>query len=327
MDAEHAADLTDLASVTQDLLETQAYARSITRYSLLRHANILVHLLIIQKQLPPFYFAQAATEVGIAPQIYRYWRIDNWPIHLHHNDDRLQSIVQVLERVHIRLCRYPTTETYPQAVQNLRDRIDHLKNDGFSHNRIAQHLRFSFRTLADITKPDPEGKHRPRHCPWSLLEKLEDAEERINTQVHSRTATNLMPRGNRAEDEELLPPPPLPEHLIQPHDNCRKCGATWVHLYENGSDVHKTPIFTCRTCGKDNLVNMGPQGGTSTPRGDAPREEFIERYAPCWNCKGPWHNLSRDGEDQWGNVLYTCVLCTYQNRVSGRRRVALRNHS
>ena len=47
---------------------------------------------------------------------------------------------------------------------------------------------------------------------------------------------------------------------------------------------------------------------------------FVERYAPCWSCSYPFHNLKRDGVDKEGNTNYICLVCTKINTVRKTKR-------
>ena len=176
-------------------------------YSLRRHANILQHLLVTNKKLPPFYFTQAQAELGLTADLQHHWSPTQNEAPEENDQESLAQLVQVLLRVHLSLSRYPMNETYPQAMQQLQDRIDHLKDQGFSYNRIAQHLRFSFRALEDITLPNPNGEQRPRHCPWSILERLEEDPEPI------RPWQAREPSGAETqESENPVPPSVLAQH-------------------------------------------------------------------------------------------------------------------
>ena len=181
--------------------------RNLPAYSLRRHANILQHLLVTNKKLPPFYFTQAQAELGLTADLQHHWRPTQNKAPEENDQESLAQLVQVLLRVHLRLSRYPMNETYPQAMQRLQDRIDHLKDQGFSYSRIAQHLRFSFRALEDITLPNPTGQHRRRQCPWSILERLEDDPDPIIPwQAHE-------PSGAETQGSESpVPPSVLAQH-------------------------------------------------------------------------------------------------------------------
>ena len=303
-------------AAAHELLQAQAAARRLMRYSLPEHANLLGHLLVVEKRLPNFYFNQAALEMGEPAQAQRCWSPKAWPLRPRQDEDRLRSILQVLLKVYLRLCRYPETETYAGATERLKDRIGALKEKGFSHNRIAQHLRMSHRTLADITGREVPG--RPRHCPWEMLERLEDAETGIIAAVH-RSLIRRPPRqaGPTLEDLESAGLLQRAGDCIRPGQGCLKCGAAWTHLYENGRNARGIPVYTCRTCGRDNPVNLPEEEDEDETGLDfPPPEEFIQRYAPCRKCGAPWHNLGRDGVDPRGNTVYTCAICAHRNRVA-----------
>ena len=305
------------------LAEAQATASQLINHSLYDLANNLGYILLVQKGLPSFYFNQAAIQTGVSHQVYRYWRTKPWPIRPQQDGNRLLSIVQILLKVQLRLHPYPAQETYEQALERLKTRVSELKKKGYSHNRIAQHLRVPFRTLSDITKEKNTGQRRPRHCPWEMLTRLERAETEISTIIHSHT----VPRVDRTADRDHGEPPPLESDALVPvRGNCRKCQASWAHLYPNGHNGRDIPVRTCRICGADNPINVHEQndleGALEFP---SPRkQEFIERHAPCWHCNAPSHNLAREGQDTYGNTIYTCMICAHVNRIENSIRATAR---
>ena len=308
-------------SIQQLLAEAQATANQLNKYSIPRHANMLGDLLIVQKELPIFYFTQAAAENNISPQLYRYWRTNIWATRPDQDENRLRLIVQILTQVYVRLAPYPQKEKYADANKRLRARIKQLQRKNHSLNQIAQFLSVSHHTISElVTQPNPR---RPRHCPWAMLEKLQHAEDEMPTHMVLRKTPDRPPR--------VTPPRPPPDAglqaglvCIRPFQNCMKCGSAWSHLYQNGTNNRGFPIFTCRTCGQDNPVNAadGPVQDDPTQTEPPHRRQVIRRYGPCWNCGAPWHNLFRDDPDILGNVIYTCKLCANQNYIAPGRTPA-----
>ena len=273
-------------------------------YSAIMHANMLAHLLIAKKQLPSFYFIEAAAEIGIPPQSCRYLKLNTWPISPQRNQERLRDIVQILTNVHLRVLHYPETETYPEAMQRLRKRVEHLIVTGITHNRVAQHLRVSYKTLKDILDNPDNVTHRPRHCPWAMLNRLKHAEDEIDTATHYRLGSEPSARYRANQISNELPPPD--DSILVPMGSpCYKCSASPVHLYPDGKDAWGNIIRTCRICSTNNV----------SPPQNLRTDDIIERYAPCWSCGGPWHNLGKNGIDQEGYTIYICVLCSEKNRL------------
>ena len=303
---------TDLELLTtEEFQNTVHQATEMWTYSLIKHANLLAHLLIAKKQLPSFYFIDAAAEIGIAPQACRYLKLNTWPIAPQRTQTKLSDISQILSKVYLRIAQYQHPDTYPQAVAQLQYRIDELRHKGISHNRTAQHLRISYKTLKDIARPPKGITARPRHCPWALLHKLKHAEDDIDTSVHYRVSADPTLRSRSENQTYELPPN---ESEITPIDSpCSNCGATPTHLYENGYNAWGNIIRTCRLCSKD-TYSAPQQLIDSDP--DAPStHDIIERYAPCWRCGGPWHNLTKTGTDDLGYTTYSCLLCSELSRL------------
>ena len=303
------------------LQQAQDTAAELIAYSMSAEASINAHYLYIKKRLPAFYFTQAANDTGVPPAVYRCWRSGNHPRQTPPNDRRLLLMSEILCRVKLRIHRYPLAETYHDALERLRLRVEELKDTGITHNRIAQYLRMSYRTLIDITEENSENKHRPRHCPWELLERLENAENRINALPHVkgedypdvRTGRNMEPV-----------PPPADIQFIQRYENCLKCNATWIHLYYDGVEAYGNCVYTCMTCGQHNLIRNPldeMEDEEPLPVGEGPpREEFIQRYGECRSCNAPWHNMYREGPDRWGHTLFICMQCHEVNRVVAKQK-------
>ena len=276
-----------------------------------------VQLLIIQKELPPFYFKDAAKEMGLPTQSRKrwspeYWARDSWHLRMKQNPRRLLALCQILYKVHSRVCVYPEHETYPEGMTRLKKRIEELKSSQegkFKDNKIAQHLRMSYRSLTELAVQD--SNFLPKHCPWEIIEKLDGAEKDIDLTVHSRTSQDkngAQPVQRKPKQPKL--PPDTGLEFIKTGQECRKCGAPWTHLYHNGQDAWGNTVLTCRLCGKDNPLQ---------PEEDE-EWQYIERYAPCWHCGGPFHNMARDGVDRQGNTIYTCILCSRKNCVAPRQK-------
>ncbi len=315
------ADMTEQERI-KIILEGQSVAAELITYSMTSDATITAYHLYVRKELPAFYFTQAANETGVPPAAYRCWRTNGHPPHSFQNERKLLLMAEILLRVKLRVHRTPLNETYGEAMERFRARVEELKNKNITHNKIAQYLRMSNRTLIDVAAQNSENKHRPSHCPWEMLGRLMDAERRINTQAQPRTEDFRNVRGDR--NIEPVPPPPPDLQFIYENENCRKCGATWTHMYYDGMDAYGNLIYTCMTCSRHNLIR-NPQDERNDdaplPIGEGPpREEFIQRYGECRSCDTPWHNLYRDGVDRWGHIVMICTQCQEVNRVVGRDR-------
>ncbi len=293
-----------------DLRQSEREAFQYAEYSMLSHARMLTSLLINKKQLPHFYFTDAANQIGVSTQTCRQWKISTRPMTANMDDQQLRHITEILIKVHQRVYNYPQDETYYQAVKRLKARIKRLKSKGYTHNQIAGQARISHKTLSDIIRKNHQDSHRNRRCPWELLNRLKTAEQEIDFQKRARAEASHLYRKEKGEPLPALKPP-APEDKIQTGDPCLKCKMPWTHLYENGRDPWKNIIMTCRTCGRDNLLQE---------KRTEPLHELIERYSTCWNCYAPWHNMAKEGIDQWNNTVYTCRSCGADNRVPNTKR-------
>ena len=324
------------------LLDVTNFAEEYLPYATQQEANRLSNLLIIQKKLPTFYFAQAADELDIAPHVYKHWRTHPWNLHPIYDEDKLRKTLRILIRVTQRLAPHNAgLETYSQAMDRLKRRVNQLEQTGISYNRLANYLHISFRTLTDISKLTYSERQRPRRCPWDMLKALENAELEIPRLNHSHILSRGAPRGKKAAHEiRHQNSHPDPSLFTPPRGPCIKCKATWANLYYDGQDIHHNHIYTCRLCGKSSLVRHDPQPsnpssnsnsstGPPTPDTTAPQTPprpdpnspnplpppYVQRYTNCWNCNSPWHNLSKDHKTPDGYTVYTCIICTETNIV------------
>ena len=151
---------------------------------------------------------------------------------------------------------YPENETYAKATIRLHRRIEELEERNFSRNQIAQQMRMSFRTLKDLCdraeREETEG--RSSHCPWKLLERLDDAENEITRQKERQAEFQdlrvLHPESNHRE-AEIEPSPPTTQNVIEVRGQCWKCNAGWQSLREDGTDGWNRPVMVCMICGSE----------------------------------------------------------------------------
>lgn len=307
-----------------ELNEAQLDSAKILGYCVYQLANSLATLLYGQLRLPPFYFTQAAGQIGIPSNIFKYWKGSTWPLNPNQDQKRLRIILAIFLRVYERLLPYCPDTTYQEAQETFRQRIQELKDLGITHNKLTQHLRISNRTLTDIMKPPPSTNHRPRHCPWEMLDKLYRADTEINTASQARSAPRRSPKDFMDIHDELKG---IPTDQFTPcitiNGNCAKCNASWAHLYYDGLDALANVIYTCRTCGQSNIVkpiNQSLFKISPQPNGN---KKYTERYGPCNFCNAPWHNLTREGLDQFGNTVHTCSICSNRNYVKPKQSILI----
>ena len=332
--AAHASELDNLLQVTE-------FTEHELPFTTLEEANRLSNLLKVQKKLPSFYFAQAADELTIPSHVYKQCR-RSWDLHPVEDESKVKDTLRILNQVVKRLALYKSgLETYPQAMFRLKKRVNQLARSGISYNRIANYLHISFRTLSDISKLTYNERQRPRHCPWEMLKKLQNAENDIPKFNHSHILSRGAPRGRKAAHEKLdLNSAPDPANFTTLNGNCVKCNASWPNLYADGQDPHGNFIYICRLCSKSNLVQDTPlepiPRGKKSPVPSQPpphqpslpptapppspydAKRYVVRYTRCWNCSSPWHNVLKDSKDENGYTTYICIICTETNIVPPR---------
>ena len=251
----------------------------------------------------------------------RYYNIHLHPLTPYPNQ-YLKPILTIQTKVFNRLSKYPEDEDYLNTTEKLKVRVAELKEQNISQNRIAQHLRMTYRALDDIIN---DRKKRHTHCPWTLLEWLKNAESEIDLSKKKRHNV-IHIAGDNYRGPETIPPITQDKTLIfnQP---CPKCGSSWNNMfqtYEDESDQNN--FFTCRICGNEGKMLPLQTDQPAALRQPSPKQsvqdqdyqphEFITRYAPCWNCKAPWPNLKYNRNGQETVRTYTCTLCSQKNRVA-----------
>ena len=268
----------------------------------------LIHLLVRIKKLPSFYFLDAAKEAGISQEVYKSWRIKDWPTNPIRNNTRLCDMMQALIAVYKRVAKSERKlgETYWEALDRLKERSKRLidEYDYITHNRLSQHVNVSHPTLDNILKMTEEVSCRPSHCPWELLDMMINAEKEIPRTPHSGVYT---PTDIILERYETDLPEPEPfeerfkEQIVEPRGNCWHCGASWSNLIFD-EHIEENPDYRnyiCMQCSRPNVIK--------TP--------VIFRYGRCGHCGSPWHNLNKTGTDQNGNGVYACPHCSRENLI------------
>ena len=285
-----------------DALQAQAVdAESLNQKSMEILTRILINNLIVRRKLPHFYFHEEARRADVDPEITRAWRIKEWPTSKLRNKDKFHCITQVLLRVELRLWSCPPDETYWDANKRLKRRLKELMKQGHSHNKLSQYLRISFKTLKEILAKEERKRCRPKHCPWTYLKVLENADDDLKRKkVISNTVQDRKPRNRdqaALEEHEALERARVRmiEQVIQPGDRCWNCDASWAALrYEGDTEPpERYRWYKCYECERDNF--------TPLPK--------IEMYGECGTCGRPWPNLKKRGTDAEGNTIRMCVIC------------------
>lgn len=245
--------------VQLDLFEAQTTAIQINEFSMRQQSLVMLRYLIDIKQLPAFYFKEAAKDLCLSSKEHRadqfsHYRQSPKPIIEHRNT------MAVLIRVYLRIFKSPEQESYPTALKRLRNRYHELKEKGFSHNKISQHLHMSHHALTEaIAEPTPDKQQRPRHCPWELLQQLDNAEETINRKPVSRRDSAIY-----IDEEREVPLPPEEDQgftYILRYDPCGHCSAPTHNLKQDGTDVYGNIIYECVICSKVSRVRPKKPAG------------------------------------------------------------------
>ena len=268
-----------------------------------------------RKKIPGFYFTEAAVKLGIPTQTCRPSKIESILRGTNQDTKQYRDMLSILLETYNRLRNTPEDQTYHQATRCLKKRINDLKKD-YSHNQIAIQANLSHKTLTDLIQDDERESYRRHRCPWDLLEKLEDAEEKIEIQKDYTSHQQKIMRPGKNGGTTSAPKKPTEYDLIEPGDPCLKCGASWNHLNKNGEDIWQNVIMTCIICSKDNLINL-----EIIRRRHQQEKRTFEYEGKCPGCLAPWQNQIREGTNQDQNPVYTCNICYRENIIEHGKTV------
>ena len=296
----------------QELIQATSEAKQLYICSLADHSTAMIDLLIVRKKLPAFYFHDAAKAAGIPHKIFRNWRVKEWPDTPLRNANRVQDIGQTLLLVCHRLAKYSHSETYNetywQAVQRLQQRIkDLLQNN--SRNSLTQLMNVPNSTIDKIMQMQDKPKARYNHCPWAMLEKLQNAEQKLEEQRRTEQACQHYRTDTVKKERNPLPVPhpdrQFERQMIELGADCRKCKSSWQHMEYEGpienSDLHS---YNCRSCGTMNV--------TKTP--------LIPRNSRCGSCGAPWWHLRKTVKTPDGHRVMACPRCGMANLIPPKGR-------
>ena len=231
------------------LLDVHRSAAKILDFSIGFYNPTLLRHLIEVKQLPGFYFLDAAQEMGFTSEDWKNWAIAEWVEHPPALEPAL--LAEMLIKVLLRIIHYPEAEPYPTAASRLLERYQQLTADGYSHNKLAQYLEITHHQLTRIVRnAGGDTKTRPRHCPWRILELLADAETAINTKPVRPEAEYQVT--NVAPDPELPPRPANFRYLSSRQAPCQKCGAPAHNLKADGVNAWGDRVYMCIMCSHNN---------------------------------------------------------------------------
>ena len=154
------------------LLENEKTAQKLYIKSMADHVAAMINLLVTRKQLPSFYFHDAARAAGIPQKTFRNWKIREWPETPMRKHSRIQDIGQTLLLVMLRMSKYPHSETYWEAVARLQKRIRTLLAT-YSRNSLTQLMNVPNGTIDKILVMENKERGRYNHCPWGAAGEAE----------------------------------------------------------------------------------------------------------------------------------------------------------
>ena len=273
--------------------------------------RILVYDLLEKKRIPQFYFHEEARRSGISHQETRGWRIREWPTAPFANKSVLNNITRVAMRVTLRLWETEHGDNYWKANARLQRRIRDIMDQGITHNRLAQYLRMSFKSLKIILDKDEDSHTRPKHCPWQLLKQLEHAEREIlhhnpNPAYLAHLKRQKQESQEKRQENEALrnAQQQRESRTINQGDKCPKCNAPWASL-QFDEQLPGHPVYDqyrCMICSGEAYV----------------KADAIDMYGECTQCGSPWNNLNRNYHDGQGRTVRICRRCDTHNVVKDR---------
>lgn len=262
------------------------------------------------RQLPYFYYREAARSIGVDPDICKQTRVHLHPWAFDPEPPNSVLIMSILLQVHSRLSPYPTDETYAAACARRADRVTQLVAMGISKNRLAKFIRCHHRSIDNIIA----GSLTIENCPWKTLDLLANTQELLDQTDQKRTIANDWEQYLHPQNPEPLPATanglnpawkPTP-----PMGDCAHCGARSPSLYKNEDTYKDIVLMTCRICSRVSYVDESD----ATPEEAA--AETIEQYGECHDCNAPWQHLRMlPHPDKYGNKVFECNRCGELNRV------------
>ena len=296
--------LANAQNTVAELTAAQSSATMFNNFTISSTYRNLSRLLIIEKELPPVYFRNAAEAAGIDKSIFRKWKPHRWPTQSIKSQDRLNDVTQTLIRVWLDVWPY-AEETYWEAHARLVERIHWIHEEyDISYNQIANYLLLPHSVLTDLLTKTKENPRQPKHCPWSMLEALDVAPDKIKeahpkprksayTLQHSQTRDY---HHNIATRQVVIDA--LKKQTILEGDDCPKCGAPWgsVTFISRHHEFKTLKEYSCIPCGA--TIYCGPIIPV-----------MIHRRGPCEHCGAPPNNLSKIRENSRGQAIMLCKAC------------------
>ena len=304
-DQSPAEKLAQAQNTIEELNAARRAADNLVLYYTNNTFRALSRLFVIEKQLPTFYFRQAAEEAGIDKAIFKKYNPSKWPFQQVKSPERLRDISQILTRTLIHLWDTPPSETYWQSQTLLVATVHFLRDEHkISINQIANYLLLQHSAFAEILEKTEANCKYPKHCPWTLRYRLRTTPEEIlkaNNIPRKDAFTMRIPQPRDYHHEiaarrQVITS--LKNQLIFEGDDCPKCGATWsnVKFVSRHHEFHTLREHACMTCGKSIYT------GSIVP-------VMIHRHGPCEHCGAPKNNLHTDGQTRHGHTLMLCIAC------------------
>ena len=266
-------------------------------------------LLTKGRGLPAFYFHQSAQFLKVPPRVYNQWKLERYPLEKLPEGPNLYHLLSTVTHTFAYAAQHSEPWTFAEATAALGRRVAELRKNKISHNRVAQHLHISHRSLSEMLTLD--GR-KPRHCPWQALDQLHNMEswalrpsQKSPEQRDREMIEEYLQSHQDAVEAELLQNVRRNMLSIRAGDPCGKCRVHWVNLIKDGDcDWADSAIMKCRMCGQTHIID---ESDPDHPEYD--ERHYAEPYSNCWNCDAPAHNQRHSHTDAAGDKAYGCTVC------------------
>lgn len=303
-----------LREINEELNQVATTARRLNHEWIRDTANMYLHELDRVRGLPRFYYTDVAHHFRISPALCRKEFL-TYPItKLPTNPFSCCDLITILNTVYRRSVKWPRGMSFRDGKEELFKMMEGLEQEGYTIQNMADHLRLPYHTIYQ----DYRRINMAQFCPWDLMAQLETIHrlppgrrETPDEKARRRQAS----LADLPQEGEQEIPRYTKQLVIMPGSRCRKCSAPWNNLYRDGEDpVTEVPLFTCRSCGVQHLLDTGEGNRTQ----DVNKHELIRRGGDCWNCGAGWERIRVDHQEGTGDPRYYCSDCYVDIRLKTR---------
>ena len=278
---------------TREFLEAcHQDAKAVNRYYTERQCRDLMTLLVQVRGLPSFYFREEAHRAGLQPEVYRRWKIREWPPKELGTEHEIREMAVVLMNVFLRLRNHQDPTKYEDAIERVGDELVRAMRSGRSKNSLSQEIRVRNQAVQALIE-NGRGRTPNGMCPWEILRRLSERPEGGPKLVD--TSLEKILRGPGPERNRVTSRPKPPNEIAF-GANCHHCKEGWPTLqFDSSAWVagYAWNLYICLSCTRENLVRPPDQ----------------EMYGPCANCQAPYHQLRGTARDVDSNVVKSCLAC------------------